>query len=138
MTRSVVIYRAEMLLAAPMWGIVQDHVAAAVTIDDPRTLSILEAASEDEWYFNSEWVRRSESTGASEVVLRVDLGREDGAGLDLALPPEPQDVESLAAYELLEVWIESKAGDTHLELRSRPRKREILESALAEQMGAGH
>jgi hypothetical protein len=118
-------YEVAMRFAAPMWGLVEDHAVAAVKIDDSELERLIEAATEEESVLNSEWVRKDGAPGG--VVLRVDLGLADGTGIDFTLPPEAEDVETLAGYDRIEIWTTDECET----FKIRPRSVEVLRASEA-------
>jgi hypothetical protein len=115
-----------MRFAAPMWGLVEDHAVAAVTIDDAELLKIVDVATEERSQLNSEWVRKNDAPDG--VVLRVDLGLEEGTGIDFTLPAEAEDVETLAWNDLVEIWVNDETFET---FKTRPRSTELLRACVA-------
>src|SRR5579863_7627894 len=118
-------YEVAMTFASPMWGLVEDHAVAAVTIDDRDLQLVIDVATKDGSVFNSEWVRKDGAPGG--VVLRLDLGLADGTGIDFTLPPEAEDVETLAGYDRVEIW----TTDEHETFKTRPRSVEVLRASEA-------
>jgi hypothetical protein len=118
-------HEATMRFAAPMWGLVQDHAVAVVQTDDDVLIGIIDAATDNEWRFNSEWTALGDKMG-ERYALRVDLAMHDGTGVDLTLTPTQEDVDVLQGYELLEVWIEYGGDPMACSFRTRPRRSDIL------------
>lgn len=120
------IHEVAMRFAGPMWGLVEDHVVAAATVDDPELLRVIEIATEEWSRVNSAWVHKDNTPGG--VVLRVDLGLPEGTGIDFTLPPAAEDVEALASYDLVEIWLNDDMFET---FKTRPRSNEVLRSVAA-------
>ena len=125
------VYEVPMQFAGPMWGLVEDHAVAGVTIADPELLRIIDVATEEWSRVNSEWVRKDDAPGG--VVLRVDLGLKDGTGIDVTLPPEAEDVETLAWNDLVEIWVND---DTFETFKTRPRSIEVLRASVVGKVAA--
>jgi hypothetical protein len=125
------IYEVPMRFAGSMWGLVEDHAVAAVTIDDAELLQIIGIATEESSRVNSEWVRKDDAPGG--FVLRVDLGLQDGTGVDFTLPPEAEDVETLAWNNLVEIWVNDATFET---FKTRPRSTELFRASVVGNVAA--
>jgi hypothetical protein len=132
-------FETAIVAASPMWGLLEDHAVIAIDVSADRALALaLEEALEASSALSGEWVRTRGHRLPAAMALRIDLGLARDSGVDLTLdaadPVRAEDLEALANYDLVEIWVEDN-GELAGTFRVRPRGRDILE-AIFERSGA--